>query len=73
MKILVFLPKAQDVFNEDGSLQTDEDQITWFDYFSRTFNRLIWWGEATKEHRSLVDPHNMIKDFKATPSGRNAP
>ncbi|WP_166112238.1 hypothetical protein [Pseudoalteromonas sp. Z9A5] len=54
-------------------MQTDEDQISWFDYFSRTINRLIWWGEATKEHRSLVDPHNMIKDFKATPSGRNAP
>lgn len=70
---MIHIPKAQDVFNEDGSLQTGEDQISWFDYFSRTFNQLIWWGEATKEHRLLVDPHNMIKDFKATPSERNAP
>lgn len=70
---MIHIPKAQDIFLEDGALQAGEEQSAWFDYFSRTFNQLTWWAQAAKEQRSLVDPHNMVGDFKTTPSERNAP
>lgn len=57
----------------DGSLQAKTDEASWFDYLGRTFNQLIWWGQAEKEHRTRVDPHKMACDFKRDPSERNAP
>lgn len=70
---MIHVPKAQAVFAEDGVTQVGENQDTWFDYFGRTFNQLIWWGQATKQHRLEVDPHAMVGDFKTSPSQRNAP
>ena len=70
---MIHVPKAQTVFAEDGVTQAGENQDTWFDYFGRTFNQLIWWGQATKQHRLEVDPHAMVGDFKTSPSQRNAP
>lgn len=70
---MIHVPKAQDIFTEDGSVRVQEDQGLWFDYFGRTFNQLVWWGEAASEHRKKVDPHRMIRDFKTDPSERNAP
>ncbi|WP_413699064.1 NADPH-dependent FMN reductase [Psychromonas sp. KJ10-10] len=69
---MIHVPKAQDVFAEDGSAKA-QDQASWFDYFGRTFNQLIWWAQATKEHRLQVDPHKLVRDFKTQPSERNAP
>lgn len=54
-----------------GSIQSEHKG--WFDYFGRTLNQLVWWGQATGEYREKVDPHNMIRDFKSAPSQRNAP
>ncbi len=70
---MIHVPKAQAVFAEDGVTQVGENQDTWFDYFGRTFNQLIWWGQATKQHRLEADPHAMVGDFKTSPSQRNAP
>lgn len=70
---MIHVPKAQTVFQEDGTTQEGEDQGTWFDYFARTFNQLLWWGQATKQQRLEVDPHAMVGDFKSSPSQRNAP
>ncbi|WP_339847797.1 NAD(P)H-dependent oxidoreductase [uncultured Halopseudomonas sp.] len=70
---MIHVPKAQEIFAADGSVQTPESQDTWFDYFGRTFNQLIWWAQAAKEYRTQVDPHKLIKDFKTDPSERNAP
>ncbi|NDV90111.1 NADPH-dependent oxidoreductase [Alteromonas sp. 345S023] len=70
---MIHIPKAQDVFTEDGAMQPEQDQTSWFGYFSRTLNQLIWWAEAAKEQRAQVDPHSLIKDFKSAPSERNAP
>ena len=70
---MIHIPKAQEIFLEDGALQTGEEQSAWFDYFARTFNQLIWWAQAAKEQRAQVDPHNMVGDFKTAPSERNAP
>ncbi|TEW53266.1 NADPH-dependent oxidoreductase [Psychromonas sp. RZ22] len=70
---MIHIPKAQEIFTEAGELQLGEDQNSWFDYFSHTINQLIWWGEATKEHRAKVNPNELIRDFKKDPSQRNAP
>jgi NAD(P)H-dependent FMN reductase len=70
---MVHVPKAQEIFAEDGSVQPHEDKGAWFEYFGRTFTQLIWWAQASKEHRAQVDPHNLVRDFKTDPSERNAP
>lgn len=70
---MIHVPKAQEIFTADGSVQTHEDQGSWFDYFGRTFNQLVWWAQAAKEYRGQVDPHKLVKDFKTKPSERNAP
>lgn len=70
---MIHVPKAQEVFVEDGSAQAGQSQDSWFDYFGRTFNQMIWWAEAAKAHRAEVDPHKLVRDFKKDPSQRNAP
>lgn len=70
---MIHVPKAQDVFNELGEFATDDDQTSWFNYFSRTFNQLIWWAEAAKIQAECKNPHNMIASFKTSPAQRNAP
>lgn len=70
---MIHVPKAQEVFEEDGSARTREDQDRWFGYFDRTFTQLVWWAEATQEHRAKVDPHALLGDFNKDPSQRNAP
>ena len=70
---MIHVPKAQDVFEADGSMTAGEDQTSWFDYFGRTFKQLVWWAQATSDHRAEVDPHHVIKGFKKAPSDRNAP
>ncbi|TRW49928.1 NAD(P)H-dependent oxidoreductase [Aliidiomarina halalkaliphila] len=70
---MIHVPKAQEVFDEDGVALEGVDQTSWFDYFGRTFNQLIWWAQATREQRAKVDPHSLVKAFKRTPAERNAP
>ncbi|MEX1221130.1 MAG: NAD(P)H-dependent oxidoreductase [Idiomarina sp.] len=70
---MVHVPKAQEVFQDDGSPQEGVDKQSWFDYFGRTFSQLVWWAHATSDYREQVDPREMIKDFKRDPSQRNAP
>lgn len=70
---MIHVPRAQEVFAADGSPQAGEDKDSWFDYFGRTFNQLIWWAQAAKEYRAQVDPHKLVRDFKTEPSERNAP
>ncbi|CAA0103827.1 NAD(P)H-dependent FMN reductase [Zhongshania aliphaticivorans] len=70
---MIHIGKAQTVFNDDGTAQSDEERSSWFDYFNRTFAQLIWWAQATQTHRAEQDPHNIIADFKKDPAQRNAP
>ena len=70
---MIHIPKAQEVLTESGATQAEENSASWYDYFGRTFNQLIWWGSAASQHRSIVDPHQFVKDFKKDPSQRNAP
>ncbi|MCX2784378.1 NAD(P)H-dependent oxidoreductase [Microbulbifer thermotolerans] len=70
---MIHVPKAQEVFAEDGAPKAGEDKESWFDYFSRAFNQMVWWGQAARAHRAEVDPHEMVGDFRRDPSQRNAP
>lgn len=70
---MIHVPKAQDVFIENGDVQNGEDQSSWYDYFARTIKQLIWWADATKKQRNEVDPHTLITNFTSAPSQRNAP
>jgi len=70
---MIHVPKAQEVFNEEGALEAGEDQEAWFDYFGRTLSQLVWWGEAARSHREQVDPRRLVRAFKKDPSERNAP
>ncbi|MBH0077128.1 MULTISPECIES: NAD(P)H-dependent oxidoreductase [unclassified Pseudoalteromonas] len=70
---MIHVPKAQDVFSEDGKPVAGESQSSWFNYFSRTFSQLIWWAQAAKKHTEVVDPQSLLKSFKTAPSQRNAP
>ena len=70
---MAHVPKAQDVFDEQGNTQEGEDKDAWYGYFGRTFSQLIWWAEATAEHRYKADPHERIRNFQRDPSQRNAP
>lgn len=70
---MIHVPKAQEIFAADGSMQAGEEQAAWFDYFARAFNQLVWWAQAASEHKAEVDPHKIIVDFKTAPSDRNAP
>ncbi|WP_166424545.1 NAD(P)H-dependent oxidoreductase [Paraglaciecola sp. 20A4] len=68
---MIHVPKAQDVFNANGSAQAGVDQDSWFDYFDRTIKQMVWWAQAAREQRAIVDPHKLIGDFKKDPSQRN--
>ena len=70
---MIHVPKAQEVFNDDGSVQVGQEKSSWFNYFYRTFGQLIWWAQAAKNQSDVEDPEQMLKSFKSNPSQRNAP
>lgn len=71
---MLHFPKAQEVFDEEGDyLDSVSDAARWDSYFNRAFLQLQWWCEATLKQRETQDPHQLINDFKQTPSERNAP
>lgn len=70
---MIHVPKAQEAFDSEGLAKDVDGKVSWFDYFGRTFNQLIWWAQATKSHKAEIDPHNMVGSFTKTPAERNAP
>ncbi len=70
---MVHVPKAQDVYREDGTVQEGVDAKDWSGYLGRAFAQMLWWAEAAGTQRARVDPHAAVKDFKRDPAQRNAP
>jgi len=70
---MIHIPKAQEVFTEQGDVQLGQDKTRWFNYLSQTFNQLLWWAQATHQHRNECDPKLLTKAFTSTPAERNAP
>ena len=52
---MLHLPRAQEVFEDDGSLAVEADAARWASYAARGVSQLEWWGEAAKTHRARVD------------------
>lgn len=70
---MIHIPKAQDVFDEQGNFLPSVNSEDWQQYFARTFLQLHWWTMATKNHHNLIDPLTMTPPFLTTPTERNAP
>lgn len=70
---MLHFAKAQQVFEADGSLQAEQSSEEWRGYFNRTFSQMIWWANATKQQKSVQDPHQLVEAFTSSPSQRNAP
>ncbi|MEO9529311.1 NAD(P)H-dependent oxidoreductase [Roseibium sp.] len=69
---MVHVPKAQEVFEENGGLLEGEDADRWDGYFDRTFSQLFWWAEAAARQRA-AGSREAPGAFKKDPSQRNAP
>lgn len=70
---MIQVPRAADVFTEDGNLGEDADESGWRKYCGRAWAQLEWWGEATRNQRALIDPNTAVKPFLSSPAQRNAP
>lgn len=67
---MIHVPKAQEVFAEDGTYAQAADAQQWTGYMGRTFSQLLWWAEACAKQRELSLPSDP---FDRDPSQRNAP
>jgi NAD(P)H-dependent FMN reductase len=70
---MIHIAKAQEVLNENGVPATTDEVPSWDQYLDRCFSQLEWWGQATKEHRKIVDPFQISPAFRSEPAERNAP
>ena len=70
---MVHIPKAQEVFDEDGGYLDGVDGANWDKYIGRTLAQLAWWASAAQAHREVQDPHQQSPVFNRDPSQRNAP
>lgn len=70
---MAHIPKADEVFNEDGQFAVDADQESWRRYLGRIWAQLEWWGEAAREQRARIAPKDVSRPFLARPAERNAP
>jgi chromate reductase len=70
---MIHIPHAGQVFDENGDVLDITEQEKWDRYAQRCFSQLEWWGEATKQHKQIVDPTVESPAFQSTPSERNSP
>ena len=70
---MIHVPKAHEVFAEDGNFLASVDAERWRSYFARSFAQLTWWASAAKNQRNAINPHKLAPAFKRDPSQRNSP
>ncbi len=70
---MIHVPAAQNVLNEDGTVQEESETGRWNQYLGRTLLQLLWWAEAARLQHERSDPEQMVRPFKRDPSQRNAP
>ena len=69
---MIHVPKAQDVFAEDGSFHDGVAADNWSDYMTRATTQLDWWARAARHQRG-IDDSPRPDAFTRDPSQRNAP
>lgn len=70
---MIHIPKAQEVFDEQGVAADESEQTQWDNYMNRTMHQLIWWAEGASLQRDRLDPTSVAQAFQKDPSQRNAP
>ncbi len=70
---MIHVPKAQDVFDQNGDFEDGVDTTAWSSYFSRSFLQLTWWATAAKRQRESEGKDVRPPAFTKDPSQRNAP
>ena len=70
---MVQVPRAQEVFTEDGGFAEGVEGEAWSGYLDRGLAQLEWWADAAARHREKVDPQRRIGAFRSSPAQRNAP
>lgn len=70
---MVHVPKAQEVFAEDGGWADGTDGAAWSQYLDRGVGQLTWWAEACAARRAQNGPDAATAAFTRDPSQRNAP
>lgn len=70
---MIHVPKAQDVFNEDGQFLDGVDGSAWSSYFGRALSQLDWWAAAARAQRRDTTSAERPAAFTKDPSQRNAP
>ena len=70
---MIQVPRAADVFTEEGNFCEKADEDGWRKYCGRAWAQLEWWGGAAKNQRVLIDPNTVSQAFLSSPSQRNAP
>lgn len=69
---MIHVPRAQEVFAEDGGYAPGVDGERWDGYIGRTLAQLIWWAEAAR-HQRAEGAADRPAAFTRDPSQRNAP
>ncbi|WP_299471890.1 NAD(P)H-dependent oxidoreductase [uncultured Roseibium sp.] len=69
---MVHVPRAQDVYDDNGICLEGIDQESWDSYLDRTVKQLFWWAEAASRQRHSGETH-APDAFRTAPSQRNAP
>lgn len=69
---MIHVPKAQEVFAEDGSFHDGVAAGEWSGYVECAFAQLDWWAKAARHQRGIEDSPRPDA-FTRDPSQRNAP
>ena len=73
---MIHVPHAGEAFDGEGRVvdsKGDHDPDRWDGYTDRTLAQLEWWADATRAHRTIVDPMMASPPLVKTPAQRNAP
>ncbi len=70
---MIHVPKAQEVFDENGEYLEDVDAKAWSSYIDRAAIQLNWWADASRTQRNNPNAIKAPSAFTKEPSQRNAP
>ena len=70
---MIHVPKAQEVFDDQGGYLSSVDATAWASYVDRALTQLNWWASAATVQRNSAEAMQMPSAFAKDPSQRNAP
>lgn len=70
---MIHIPKAKEVFDENGDYLKGVDVEAWASYLERAAIQLNWWAVASKTQRENPAAIEVPTSFNKAPSQRNSP